>query len=51
MGIDSLYVSNAKHINGYLVYQETKDFWFTITQWDVLDKLILCTNQDSYYWK
>jgi hypothetical protein len=31
MRIDSSYVPNAENINGYLVYQEAKDFRFTIT--------------------
>jgi len=50
MGIDNSYVLNTENINGYLVYQEAKDFRFTITQQDALNKLILCINQDSYHW-
>ncbi|EXX69086.1 uncharacterized protein OCT59_004738 [Rhizophagus irregularis] len=54
MGIDSSFIPNVENINGYLIYQEAKDFQFTITRKDALDKLILCVIDDqepNYYWR
>ncbi|PKY34173.1 hypothetical protein RhiirB3_453635 [Rhizophagus irregularis] len=54
MSIDSSFIPNVENINGYLIYQEAKDFQFTITRKDALDKLILCVIDDqepNYYWR
>ncbi|RGB40780.1 hypothetical protein C1646_798050 [Rhizophagus diaphanus] len=52
MSIDNSFTPNVESINSYLIYQEAKDFQFTITRKDALDKLILCVIDDqepNYY--
>src|SRR6266498_754849 len=57
MGIDNSYIPNTENIDGYLIYQEAKDFQFMITKKDTLDKLIFCIIDDiddqkfNYHWR
>ncbi|CAB4412329.1 unnamed protein product [Rhizophagus irregularis] len=57
MGIDNSYIPNTENIDGYLIYQEAKDFQFMITKKDALDKLIFCIIDDiddqkfNYHWR
>ena len=51
MGIDNTYIPNVENVNGYLIYKEAKDFQFTITQKDALDKLFINDQELYYCWR